>query len=144
TGQLLRTISVAKAEKAEPWPQRLRNLSISADGQRIITVERGKATTEKGERRAFLAVTVWDAETGKQIHSGKMADRDALAVSTDGKRIAHAEGSGRLVIADITDSDSILYDLEGDSQIESSVIGICFSPDGKRIACSYRNGNIKV
>jgi WD40 repeat protein len=144
SGQILRTIPVASGGKNEPWPHRLLDLALSADGKRIVTVERGEAVSEKGEPRPFLVVTVRDAETGKPLHTGKMDFSDSLAISADGKRLAFADSSSRLRVVATADPGKILYTLDPEPKIEEEVNSICISPDGKQIACGSRKGGIKV
>jgi WD40 repeat protein len=132
TGQFLRTLLVTNP---------LLNLSLSADGQRIVTVER---STDKASREEFLAVTVRDAETGKPLHSGKMERTDRFAISADGKRIAYADDAGKLKVVDTADPGKVLLSLEPEPKSDDRISGICVSPDGKRIACSHQSGGIKI
>jgi WD40 repeat protein len=124
-------------------------MAISPDGKRIFVVEVDEKAMKKGGQPL---VSVLDADSGKRLFSARR-HCSTLAVSPDGKRIAYidSEGCGEdpaaqpaltLVSADLKNG---WHTLKIDPINDGTVSTICFSPDGKHIACGLLGaGGIKL
>jgi eukaryotic-like serine/threonine-protein kinase len=114
-------------------------VAVSTDGKRIVS----------GSCDGI--VKVWDAETGKEIHSLKAQDTVyGVAFSPDGKRIL--SGGGVDSPKEKTPPLGIvkLWDAENGKEILSFeahhdyVSGVAFSPDGKRILTGSEDHTLKL
>ncbi len=103
--------------------------AVSRDGKRLASSD---------YRLGRWGVTVWDMETGKLLaslkHSGPVR---ALAFNADGTRLAcgGAIANKRDKPADLKvwdlETGKVIFELEGHVP---GIVGVCYSPDGKRIA----------
>src|SRR5262249_24535740 len=124
------------------------SLAYSPDGKRIVTAGGrsgivgfgiGGRTFSEGE------VLVWDLNTREVKRSLEGYDRHVTSVCfspPDGKRIAANAGHGVMVWDAATGKRQLTLEHEG------TVLSVCFSPDGRRIAAvgysSGKPGMVKV
>jgi WD40 repeat protein len=112
-------------------------VAFSPDGKRLASAHRS-------------AVTVWDAQTGRELLLLKGAGR-FVAFSPDGKRLATGGLSDQERVVEIWDAQT---GQELTTLHTGFVDGVAFSPDGKRLACGsatfdstkrvYGAGELKV
>jgi WD40 repeat protein len=126
----------------------------SGTGQELLTFDWGNASvpglafSPDGKRLAGgcnLGVTVWDASTGRALHSFSFSElapsnttANVVAFSPDGKRIAWAM-LDRIVILD-PDTGRRLLTVNGHSEVGS----VAFSPDGCSLAASGFDGTVRI
>jgi WD40 repeat protein len=147
-GKLLATLPLTPRSPDGKTPGVV-EMAISPDGQRIFVVETDEEAMKKGGRPL---VSVLDADSGKKLFSARK-DCSTLAVSPDGKRIAYIDSDGcgddpaaqpALTVLS-ADLEKVLHTLKIDPINDGTVSTICFSPDGKQIACGLLGaGGIKL
>jgi eukaryotic-like serine/threonine-protein kinase len=117
----------------------LRSAAFSPDGKRIVTG--GFDQTAK----------VWDAETGEELLTlkGHTCWVTSAAFSPDGKRIV--TGAGRWSVPGLSQlCEAKVWDAETGQEVlalrghAAPVLGVAFSPDGRRIATGDRDGMVRV
>ncbi|MCI4664975.1 MAG: TIR domain-containing protein, partial [Neomegalonema sp.] len=115
-------------------------IAFSPDGTRILTVLHGGT------------VRLWDAKSGKvlAVFSGHTVDVSSVAFSPDGRRILTGSGSSDLRAGDNT---ARLWSVDGEGKVKAlavfsghsdDVTSVAFSPDGRRILTSSRDGTARL
>jgi WD40 repeat protein len=97
------------------------------------------------------SIKLWRADTGEELHTflGNTSPVMSVAFSPDGQRLASASGNTvklwdvaydqePLTLVDPGKANERVGLRRGDAR------GLSFSPDGKRLACGYRNGAVRV
>ncbi|MCB9883013.1 MAG: PDZ domain-containing protein [Planctomycetes bacterium] len=82
-----------------------------------------------------LISELWDTQTGTRLET--LVDQYAATFSHDGSRVLTCSIDGSLRIFDTTSGD-LLETFGGIGSVES----VAFSPDGHRIVCAGRDGNV--
>src|SRR6516225_7450150 len=148
-GKLLATLPLTPSSPDGKTPGVV-EMAISPDGKRIFVVETDEEAMKKGGRPL---VSVLDLDSGKRLFSARKDCSTPLAVSPDGNRIAYIDSNGcsddpaaqpalTVVSADL---EKVLHTLKIDPIEDGTVSTICFSPDGKQIACGLLGaGGIKL
>ncbi len=107
------------------------NLFMSADGSTLIVA------AESG------SVVLWKWQAGDEPRDVKVKAGDlranAVTLSGDGKLVATGDFDGIVRVADVA-TGRILKRLEIREPTHYFVNGLCFSPDGKHLVCTYRGG----
>jgi WD40 repeat protein/tRNA A-37 threonylcarbamoyl transferase component Bud32 len=120
----------------------INDLAISADGKRLAT----SSVTYGDEKEIPGEVTVWDAETGKELVTWKQTRVIyCIAFSPDGKRLVAAGGQiariwdlqTRQEVLTLKDPDVV----EGKGYTPGGIWHVAFSPDGKLLATSGNRGS---
>jgi WD40 repeat protein len=138
-GKLLATLPLTPSRLDGKTPGVV-EMAISPDGKRIFVVDTDEKAMKKG---GWPLVSVLDADSGKKLFSARK-DCSTLAVSPDGKRIAYID-SDRVLTVVSADLENVLHTLKIDPIEDGLVSTICFSPDGKQIACGLLGaGGIKL
>jgi hypothetical protein len=106
----------------------LRAAEILPDGKRIVTL----GTTQ---------LRLWEADSGKLLRSNSLGtDLQAMALARDGKTLAAIDESG-IILWDIEDWKPLRrfppLEIHDNGDID-------FSPDGKTLVVSQRNGVLRV
>jgi tetratricopeptide (TPR) repeat protein len=106
------------------------HVRFSPDGQRIAS---------GGEHREVL---VWDAATGKLLHTlrGHMREAHEMAFSRDGRRLATTGSDSTVKIWDTATGDELLT-LRGHT---GRVQRVVFSPDDQWLASSDTDGTVRL
>lgn len=114
TGQLLLTLPDTKG---------VRRSAFSPDGTRLVTV--GADETAK----------LWDTTTGRELltFTGHDDFINDVAFHPDGRRVATSSHDGTVRIWDATTGEESLV-LSVASEFGKMLLGVAFSPDGKRLA----------
>jgi WD40 repeat protein len=112
---------------------------FSPDGRRLAGRSRGGA------------VKVWDAQTGQEQLSltGHVSDVRGVCFSPDGRRLASASGGHDAEVKPVPGEVKVWDAQTGQEQLSllgrtSWVSGVCFSPDGRRLAGAMQGGAVKV
>jgi WD40 repeat protein/transcriptional regulator with XRE-family HTH domain len=114
TGQLLLTLA--------GHTDAIRRSAFSPDGTRLVTISLDKTAR------------VWDAMTGKELLTLTQPDYSFdVAFNPDGHRIATSGHDGNVRIWDATTGKESLV-LSVASEFGTTLWGVAFSPDGKRVA----------
>jgi WD40 repeat protein/serine/threonine protein kinase len=91
-----------------------------------------------------LTVKVWDSTSGQELrtlrHSGR-GGRPSVCFNPNGTRLASAIGGDRTVKVWDSTSGQELLTLQGHT---GEVHGLCFSPDGMRVASASQDKTVKV
>lgn len=100
---------------------------LSPDGSRLIVVRDG------------IVMTVYDAETGKILHTGKAHNVEPISVSfsADGRRFFTCGGDGRVVMWDLEGLRPI-SEFRGNDQERMTSADV--SPDGRRVVTTNTGG----
>jgi WD40 repeat protein len=139
-GKLLATLPLTPSSLDGKTPGVV-EMAISPDGKSIFVVETDEKAMKKGGQPL---VSVFDADSGKKLFSARKSYESSLAVSPDGKRIAYIDSDGALTVVS-ADLENVLHTLKIDPIRDGLVSTICFSPDGKQIACGLLGaGGIKL
>jgi WD40 repeat protein/serine/threonine protein kinase len=97
-------------------------------------------------------VRVWDAATGTPIYIFNNYSQCVwnVAFSPDGKRLASAGGKGWAGCKEITPGEVKIWDMLTGREVctlhghKQSVLGVNFSPDGRRLATSSADGTVMI
>jgi WD40 repeat protein len=117
TGKLLHTLSGHKSY--------VDTVGFSADGKTIIS-----ANAEE--------IKLWDT-TGKLLHTlENSGDSKEIVISSDGKKIT-SKRRGNIVVWILPETRPSVFGVHGDD-----ITSLSFSPDGKTIASSSKDGTIKL
>lgn len=106
-------------------------IAFSSDGQRLASASQDRA------------VVVWDATTGKVLHTLEDHTEVVLGVafSPDGRHVASASDDRTVRIWDTETGKPVLLPLRGHTR---EVISVSYSPDGKRLATASNDQTIKI
>ncbi len=146
--------------KSEKLSTAASSVAWSTDGKRVVAGTNGAG----GELPEAGEVRVWDAETGKVLHSfsvkpeveqGEWASAGDVAFAPDGKRVAvpvtaGSRGAPAGLLIDDTGASIQLWDLgtgkatQPVKGLKTSVGRVVFSPDGKRLATAGRDKVVRV
>jgi WD40 repeat protein len=124
-----RTVKLWNAESGEEIAtlisdsNQVRGIVFSPDGSRVVS----------GEMR----LTMWDAETGKELFTFSDYCGRAFAYSPDGSRIV-TESSGRLCLWN-AESGELISTIAKLGQFDSANACV-YSPSGRRVACASNSG----
>jgi WD40 repeat protein len=137
-GKLLVTLPLPPTDGKKPG---VLDMAISPDGKRIFVVETDKEAMAK-EGKPLLSV--FDAHSREKLSSARKSYESSLAVSPDGKHIAYIDSDRTLTVVS-ADLEKVLHTLKIDPIEDGLVSTICFSPDGRQIACGLLGaGGIKI
>ena len=111
-------------------PSTVYHVCFSPDGKRLASAS-GDQT-----------VKVWDAETGKEMHTlkGHTNRVNSVCFSPDGKQIVSASDDQTVKVWD-AETGKEMHTLKGHA---SSVLSVCCSPDGKQLVSASRDHTVKV
>jgi WD40 repeat protein len=119
-------------------------LAFSTDGRRLVVL---------GGDGDELAVTLWDAETGRPVPAanvpyGKEQGRLRMewllpALGPGGKRVAAFVRKYAICVWD-TETGGHLIELKGARGLARDTTLMAFSPDGRRLATCTRNGGLTL
>jgi len=131
TGQQLPALKAWTApllRKGLQLPEIITGVALSADGNRVIVDARGK-------------VTIWDTDTGREIHTlkGTKGIVRLITLSVDGQRIVSGSLDDHLTVWD-ADTGREIGTLKG----HAGATALALSADGKRVAGTSGKNTIKV
>src|SRR5262249_1719835 len=123
----------------EAHANEIANLAFGADNERLASSGND------------LVVKVWDLRTGQEAFALDKIERrvNGLAFSPDGHRLAVGSADGTVRILDGTPLPGLVtahdagqaLTLEGHGHV---VVGLAYSPDGRRIVSASQDGTAKV
>ncbi|KAM5375793.1 hypothetical protein ACJZ2D_005849 [Fusarium nematophilum] len=131
----------------------VRSVCFSPDGKRLITggddglitiwdiESRSVNQTLLGHENAIDSIDF--ARDGHTIVSGS-SRVTCVAISPDSKYVAACSFSLKIYALDIEDRNRLVATLEGPNYHENSILGVTFSPDGKKIVTGDINGMINI
>jgi WD40 repeat protein len=107
-------------------------LVLSPDGKRLAAARRNW----EGSEQAFIGakITVWDAQTGAELHSIPNAGWPAV-FTPDGQRLAGAASDKSVKIWDLQTGAAV-------RSFQGTAGCLAVSPDGKRLAGSTEDGTV--
>lgn len=110
-------------------PQGVTQLALSEDGRRVLTDDR------KTHR-----LTQWDVATGRRLGSAAVdaqGNVEALAVAPGGARVAVAYPDAVVLVDESGASLGVRIKV-------TDIVGVAWSPDGKRLAIGRRGGKVDL
>lgn len=107
-------------------------MAISSDGSRILSAVKERSDEELAQLK------VWDTETKQEILSVKIDERNVVAFSADGERIAFGGADGRVRVLDARTGHELLT-------LETVPVGsLAFSDDGTRLGTVSHDGSGRI
>jgi WD40 repeat protein/serine/threonine protein kinase len=100
-------------------------VSFSPDGKHLIALS------------GVNGMTVWDAQTGQELPTGKLKGR--MVLSPDGKRLAGVPDRATVKVWDAQTGQQLQSLPAGGNSSFSGFPGVIFSPDSKRLAVARGN-----
>jgi serine/threonine protein kinase len=116
----------------------------SDSGDSFVTVA-DKGTSLLSWRVRKAEVTIWDLISGREKASGPATGAPrALALSTDGSRVAVALTNGWVRLDTITDDPTGLLRKERMFQVPGGVSAVAFAPDKRMLVIATEDGKVKL
>jgi WD40 repeat protein/serine/threonine protein kinase len=110
------------------------DLQFSPDGRRLVMVGEDVDLLRPNEIR------IWDSATGQSLATlGKSFDSLHIALDADSRRLAHSVGA-EIFLVDMAGEGQLIH-LRGHTD---RVLGLAFSPDGRRLVSAAHDGTVKL